>query len=202
MSRRHQNESNPTVQRAICFGTRSSHVTGMVAAPDACGRTGRSGLVLPGRSDRGLGPRAVPDGYPPGRSRYRSRHAPHLGARTSPGAPAGATGSLVDLLCLAAFLADPARTGLAMASMNRRAQRRATLGIRAPQAEELQEPRDPQRRFERGVGLERNPRPPQEECHLLPIPKRSPPTLLRRGLAKLCTPLRETPDGTRGCPAI
>src|SRR5262249_13767494 len=110
--------------------------------------------------------------------------------------------SLVDLLCLAAFLADTARTGLAMAIMNRRAQRRATLGIRAPQAEKLQEPPDPQRRFERGVGLERNPRPLKEECHLLPIPKRSPPPWLRRGLGKLGAPLREPPDGPRGCPAI
>jgi hypothetical protein len=145
----------------IGFTSRSSKVTAMIAALDAGGGTGRSGLVLPGPSDRGLGPRAVPDGYPPGRSRCWSRHAPHLAARTSPGAPAGATGSLVGLLCLAAFLADPVRTGLAMASRNRRARRRATLGIRAPQAEELQEPLDPQRRFELGVGIEMNPRPPR-----------------------------------------
>ena len=132
-------------------------------------RDGSEGWVLPGRSDHGLRPRAVPGGDPPGRSRFWSRPAPRLGARTSPGAPAEATGSLVDLLCLAAFLADPARTGLAMASMTRRAQRRATLGIRAPQAEELQEPLDPQRRFERGVGLEVNPRPSLGDCYLPPI---------------------------------
>jgi hypothetical protein len=97
-------------------------------------------MVLPERSDHGLGPE---------RLRMETRRA-NIGAGHDtlraagrgrpPGPPVGATGRRVDLLYPAAGLADPVRSGLAMARANRRAQRRAALGIKAPQAEELRGP--------------------------------------------------------------
>jgi hypothetical protein len=75
------------VQRAICCGSRSSHVTGMIAALDARGRTGRRRSVLPMQSDVTCGLERIRSGCSPGRTRCWRRHIQGLGARTLSGAP-------------------------------------------------------------------------------------------------------------------
>ena len=76
-----------TGPQAICFGSRSSHVTGMIAALDARDRTGRRRSVLPRRSARDLGPRADPGWMLAGpNSLLSTTHSGPRGA-DAPGAP-------------------------------------------------------------------------------------------------------------------
>ena len=76
-----------TCPQAICFGSRSSHVTGMIAALDTRDRTGRRRSVLPRRSARDLGPRADPGWMLAGpNSLLSTTHSGPRGA-DAPGAP-------------------------------------------------------------------------------------------------------------------